>query len=653
MKEAVVLILDGNASMATPYASSATRTRFDSAKQVCLDLMSDLMIRSKTNEAAVILLKSPETRHHFWEPTSTNTGKEHDDEVEDHPEIPFPNLYEWGGDGKGTGVQRIHPDLLRQVSQLQCNADSNNDSLRGDFCDGIVVAADALYKQTAGKKYQRRIILLTDAEHKIEIDTPQLLVVIDSLRAMDCRLEVIGMDFVVQADYDKALVSSSNTTTTTAISTNPKAEPDEEEQEDSATETSEDLLDDSDENDDENENENKDVEMKDADTEEQEHNKSLAIKRQNESFLLSLTEKTGGYVLAAKELQPILQKVLGQKNTKSTRRKVQFQIAPGCVLEARFSLLLSKASTPTLKKQVVALQAGERADDPDAQIQHDDEGKESTHNITTVVTHWDPEQETREITDIAEAYRYGSDLVPMSGVDLAGLLRPSPVALQILGYLRESQVPQCLRIGPPYALAGAGSHRTCAAIAALARALKAKGLVGIGTLVKTKDHDPILVGLFPLEQGATPNHLCMMQLPFQGDVTNLRLESFGEKEEKTDTTTPQTQATDALIDSLMLPNHVLDHSRTANPLLRSFHQTVVQRVLNPEAPVVSMRPQQQQDPLGTPRELLASKAVQKALQDFRSALPLKATKATAATAKGGTKRKKGPVSYHDFVDTEE
>ena len=72
-----------------------------------------------------------------------------------------------------TGVNRPHPDLLRQIRSLQVTPSSQD--LRGDFCDGIIVAADALFQRTAGKKYQRRIVILTDAEHKVQVDSQQLL----------------------------------------------------------------------------------------------------------------------------------------------------------------------------------------------------------------------------------------------------------------------------------------------------------------------------------------------------------------------------------------------------------------------------------------------------------------------------------------------
>ena len=370
MKEAVALILDANESMAAMYGDSLSR--FECVKQVCLDMISDLMIRSKTHEVAVFVLKSPLTNHHFWQPDEST---EADDDEED---VPFPNILEVGGDGILPGIQRPHPNLLRRIQGLQVSSSSSSRHFRGDFCDGIVLAADALYKRTATKKYQRKIVLITDAEHKVKVDPQQLLVVLDSLRAMECQLEVIGIDFESHGEYERAASSVQGNVFQTAVD---------------ETKVSG-IRSQGDDNDSGSETDLSDNEMEEDDEEDKK-----MIKLQNEKLLLSLTEKTGGFVMAAKELGPILQKMLGQRMPRSTRRKVQFQIAPGLILDARFSLLLSKASLPTLKKRVVELEEGERPEDPNAKVVKDENGKEKVHEFSTLITHWDPEQETKEIEE--------------------------------------------------------------------------------------------------------------------------------------------------------------------------------------------------------------------------------------------------------------
>lgn len=252
---------------------------------------------------------------------------------------------------------------------------------------------------------------------------------------------------------------------------------------------------------------------------------------------------------------------------------------------------------------------------------------------------------------IAQGFRYGSDIVPMSGYDMTGLLHTSPVKLTILGYLPESSVPIHLRIGPPYALAGADSLKACAAIAAIAIGLERMSQVAIATLVKMKDADPILVGLFPHKDHkdeSSPRHLCMTQLPFRGDVINLDLDPLPIPEN--DPLSERRKAADNLIDSMILPNDVLDHRKIPNPYLRSFHQTVVQRILDPSCPVVSVRTVRD-DPMAIPPDIL--KKSKPAVALFEAAFPLTKVKTqeTGGVGPRGKKgRKKESKSYRDYLD---
>ena len=231
---------------------------------------------------------------------------------------------------------------------------------------------------------------------------------------------------------------------------------------------------------------------------------------------------------------------------------------------------------------------------------------------------------------------------------MTGLLHTSPVKLTILGYLPETAVPKYLRIGPPYALAGADSLKTCAAVAALAVGLKKLSQAAIATLVKTKDADPILVGLFPYnsQNESSPRHLCMMQLPFRGDVINLDLDPLPEPEK--DPSSEKRKAAENLIDSMMIPSRALDHTRIANPLLRSFHQTVVQRILEPTCPVVSVRTEKN-DPMATPPEVLQKS--QPAVAAFLEVFPLSRAKIEEKSIKGKKGRgKKEAKTYRDYLE---
>ena len=48
---------------------------------------------------------------------------------------------------------------------------------------------------TAGKKYRRRIVVITDAEHEVDVDGEQLQCVVDGLKSLEVQLIVIGIGF--------------------------------------------------------------------------------------------------------------------------------------------------------------------------------------------------------------------------------------------------------------------------------------------------------------------------------------------------------------------------------------------------------------------------------------------------------------------------
>jgi len=186
-KQAVVYILDASPSMNTSYPKDSPNdgeTRLSCAKQAIESMIANLMIQSVQNEVCVIVLKTRDTMHH-----KIAEGQDLEEEA-----VPFRNLTELTN-----GVTRPTVDLLRRLSQVETEEDASD--LQGDFCDGIILAADALFERTNKKKYQRKIVLLTDADHNVVMDVPQILTVIDSLRSMECRLEVLGLEFGMSAEY--------------------------------------------------------------------------------------------------------------------------------------------------------------------------------------------------------------------------------------------------------------------------------------------------------------------------------------------------------------------------------------------------------------------------------------------------------------------
>ncbi|RLN94823.1 hypothetical protein BBJ28_00011155 [Nothophytophthora sp. Chile5] len=71
-----------------------------------------------------------------------------------------------------------------------------------DILDGFIVALDLLFRRTDGKKYEKRLMVITDAAAKIA-DAGDMEAVVQMLQNMDIKLQVIGLDFQHTTDDPK------------------------------------------------------------------------------------------------------------------------------------------------------------------------------------------------------------------------------------------------------------------------------------------------------------------------------------------------------------------------------------------------------------------------------------------------------------------
>ena len=581
-KDAVVFLLDSSPSMNVPYPANAkTSTRLSSAKTALEGMLSNLMIQSKANEAAVIVLKTKETQHQL----------DHDD---------FPNLTMLG-DG-GCCVTRPTVELLREVSKIETTVkEEEMRDIRGDVCDGIIVAADALRRRTIGKKYSRQIVIFTDAAHALVIDQEQILRVVDSLREMDCQLAVIGLDFTESAEFETALQVKEEANV--ELKTMEGNEDDETGDESSTSD------------------------------EGSEHEASPEeIKRETEKFLVGVARLTGGSVQAATSMQSLLDSTLGKRIPKSTRRKFDFHIAPDIVLECRFSLLLSRANLPSLKREAIIF-------DEDKKPLTNGIGELMTSVIKISTEHFDPDNPDIGLPESrrTKAFKFGDDLVPIGSFDLEALMYRSSVCIRIVGYTEQEEIPQSLMMGPPYGISGAYSQRACGAISALSQAMHEMKSAAICNFVKTKDSDPLLGALFPLMEVGTPYpyRLVFIQIPFAGDVQRITTASLDDF-----CSDAKMKVCDDLIDAMMLPSGILESTSIANPSLRSFHRTVVSKAIDPDASVVSVRLETPEDPMSTPTDILEK--ARPLLHAFQTMFPLE----KVSTGRGGA-RDLGKNKYWD------
>lgn len=577
-KQAVVYVIDASPSMAKPYpalsSKSTNNTRLSVSKEVIQGHLADLMLQSKTNEACVIVAGTEGTNHRFSKASSDD----------DQNSIQYPHITEL------SALNRPSTSLLRKINDIQVTDDV--DKLRGEggFANAIILAAASLNNRTYSKQYQRNILVFTDAERKVEIDMEALEEAIYRLNDMDCNITVVGLDFTHSTQKLKLklkdLQNEDGSEEDINIAEQLKDEKDE-------------LL-----------------------------SEDERVKSDNEKFLISLTEYTGGEVFAASNLHQLVEESLGKRIPKSTLKKIEFMIAPGIVVPGRLSLAAAKARIPPIKKEAVMVESDGKTPMINAL------GEEMVVGVRSVTTHFDDSVEDWNEIPLAQrvdAYAYGSDLIPIGEIDLQGTKLRSPPRITVLGYVPAESIPLYCLIGPNRILSGdKSSRRACCAISALAQALLRLKQVGICSLVSTKDADPIMGILYPLpleshdennkddkeiEGKKKAHYLYFLQIPFSDDIENIVTRSFEDSvgDEKS------RDACMSVIDNFMLPKDVLSCKSTANPAIRCFRKTLVHRAIQPNSnEIIGSRADDNR--ICIPDSILNSG--KKYLEQFRKSCPL-------------------------------
>jgi len=620
-KEAVVFILDTFPSMNSPYPKDSESTRLSQAKRAVINAIADQSWRSKTHECGCIVLKTGLTHHHMavmdgiddenalgYYFRKVARGKKVHVDLDD--EVHFPNLIEFD-------LNRITPQTLRAISHVCSTSDeSNADVMQGDLCDGLIVAADALYQRTNGKKFKRKIVLFTDAEHKVSVDGSQLQAVLDGLNKMECEVIVVGIGFDDEKDFSSIAKSSDDAGIKQEDDDDDLDQPDKITSNDAPTA----------EESDSNIKEEGDVDNEDMEDLKMESDSRARVKRENQMLLMSIAKETGGCVLATNgaDIEDTLQRKMpskaGRKNAQ--RYETDFHIAPNLTVAVRLAKMTEQCNLPSLKKGAVQF-------DPESgDALRDGAGELMTHDTGTLTRHFEAEQleagiENEVPLDMrVDAYRYGCDLIPVGKMDLAGInaafAGDTNRSIEMIGYLgRDDVVDSGLLMGPAYCVVGGKeSNKSRSAVAALAQAMDEMGKVGFCRLVKTKNGGaPIIGALFPMPSDGG-RYLQFLQLPFADDVQHFQnrdMDPFTGSEE-------QVQTCEDLIDSLMLPDG--DFERVSNPTFKAYRQMIVDFAMNAVPKKEELREE------GLPEENIVLAAQPKPLCEFD------ATKILAKKASG-------------------
>jgi len=601
-KEAVVFILDASTSMKRPYhiinrnkgsnayytSTKSYRNRLSCAKGALERLVCNLILQSKTNEASVIILKTSETRHHLcndfiWgnDKRRRNGIYKKEDNNNNHAAPPLLNLTELNP------LQRPSIDLLRSIRNIKVD---NKISHSGDFCDGIIVAASALYKRTNKKRYRRKIVLFTDATQKVRLLGDHYAAIFDEavnrLREMKCQLMVVGLNFRSNAIFGVAAdVAKYN--------------------------KSDDIADWDDYND---LDDNIDIDDEGNFSSKEE----LLVQRENEKLLLNLTKWISGQVFNPSSIGQFNFIALKERSTRSTLSKIELRIAPDLYVKSCISLCTSKANIPSLKREAIRIDPQDECRNPLLDSACD--------AITTPVqisnTHWDEDDPDREIEfhERTTAIPFGCDLIPFSTLDMEGLKRRSLPVVTILGYVPKESIPIWYMIGPARVVSGERtSMRAQAVISALAQALWKLRRYAVCTFVSRVDADPLMGILSPLEEeekkekrcnrspqltSSDPQYLLYIRIPFSDDWQKIQRMPLVEddiniskdsREGDLKELSCAREVVDNLIDSLIIPPKCLLNESIPNPAIESFYKTLVNRAIDPAfTRILSARCVQQQ-----------------------------------------------------------
>eukprot|EP01112_Ceratiomyxa_fruticulosa_P013430 TRINITY_DN3779_c0_g1_i1.p1 TRINITY_DN3779_c0_g1~~TRINITY_DN3779_c0_g1_i1.p1 ORF type:complete len:745 (+),score=163.09 TRINITY_DN3779_c0_g1_i1:333-2567(+) len=172
-KEAVVVILDVGKSMSTPrvltqasqsQSTTNTTTPLEGAIKAVTLLVQQKILYSPKDEIGLITFGTQDTNNPLMD-----QGYQHVTCVRDI----------------------VQPDvnLLRKIEEISPGNQT------ADLMDALIVGMDMLIRKTTGKRYLKRIFLVTDAGSPILLSDDERKQLVQQFERMEAKLNVIGIDF--------------------------------------------------------------------------------------------------------------------------------------------------------------------------------------------------------------------------------------------------------------------------------------------------------------------------------------------------------------------------------------------------------------------------------------------------------------------------
>ncbi|TDH67454.1 hypothetical protein CCR75_005968 [Bremia lactucae] len=523
-KEAIVILIDVGVSMRAPLrerltvrdtwqkdgASELQHTRFAAALAAVENVIQQKLFFKPKDEVGIVAYGSEETENQLNE----EQGEDEYRNVEVVNSIDSPTLH-----------------MIKRLRELKPSA---SEDTKVDILDGIIVALDLLFRRTDGKKYDKRLMIITDAATKIA-DAGDLESIVTMMQNMEVKLQVIGLDFEHTTIKPKD-VEMDNEINEDAIK--------------------EEIVD----------NAVKDESM------EQVPSKLNNIKAENEKMLVSIAHEVGGEVCSVSKRMQLLAQGMKKTVALTTKFRGSLEFGNNFGIPVYCYLKTKTATLPTLSKE--------------SQNSYE---KETAGRVKLDRRYTSPQNIDQEISpdEQVKAYRYGSEKVPFASADIEFFKFRAEKSLKVLGFLDRSQINHSKFVaGTDVFIAEPSKPHAATCFAALIKAMMELDQVLVARFVARKNAAPKVVALIP--HGPSPgkgeNFYAMwsQQLPYEEDLRNYEFPPL--KTRKFIPSDEQQLLADKLIDSLSIRDDKIDEvGKCFNPVIRRFFHAVSMRALDESA----------------------------------------------------------------------
>ncbi|CAH0475370.1 unnamed protein product [Peronospora belbahrii] len=520
-KEAVVILLDVGISMRLPLREGGA---------ISNKIQSDLDLQHTRFGAAIAAVENVVQQKLFFKPKDEVGIVIYGSEDTDN------QLNEEQGEGQYENVQVVNSidfptlDMIKRVREL---IPSQRKETKVDILDGLIVALDLMFRRTDGKKYDKRLMVITDASAKIA-DARDLESVVTMIQNMEVQLQVIGLDFQHTTIKTEAVETTGDDKMPVAVVV--KDEP--------MTALESDV----------------------------EH-----IKAENEKMLVSIANEVGGEVCSVSKRMQLLAQ--GMKRTVALTTKFRgllefgdtFGIPVYCYLKTKVATL------PTLSKE--------------SQISYE---KETGGKVKLDRRYTSPQNIDEEVPpdEQVKAYRYGAEKVPFASADMEFFKFQSEKSLKALGFLDRAQISHAKFVaGTDIFIAEPGKLHAGTCFAALTSAMVELDQVIIARFVPRKNAAPKIVALIPHAPSPSKGNdyyaMWSQQLPYEEDIRNYEFAPL--RTRKNTPSEEQQLLADKLVDSLSIRDDKADEVGVCfNPVVRRFFHAVSKRALDESAGIPAL-----------------------------------------------------------------